>query len=291
MKRAFFSLLALLLVGCGGRNTPTTVQYAADPSQSDESDVDDDDESHYLWNSKSTFRITYNNNRPIHGFRVHCEGTQYIYDDMIDSDFNLVFTNVKTGKSFKMDKGWFHAYQCDTLIPQNLQLKYTEGQTSPDYDDIFWFVDLDFDGQVELVTGNVFIHWPNYRGEDYFNRFYRIVDGELIDATQEFIAKNEDIFKNRVFRDAFYVDKKRQEIGLKAGRGNFWRQEIYVYEEDGNYRLDKSVCVEKDSYYDGRIVRIINVVSPQDDTLRRYEFMDAEFKYRLKNVEGFIENL
>ena len=115
----------------------------------------------------------------------------------------------------------------------------------------------------------------------------------MVDATQEFIAKNEDLFKDRFFTYAIYVDKKRREIGLKAGRGNFWRQEIYVY-EDGNYRYDKSVCVEEESYDDGRIVRIvriINVVSPQNDTLRRYEFTDAEYKYRLKNVEGFIENL
>ena len=186
------------------------------------------------------------------------------------------------------------------LIPENLPLKYIGGETRPGYDDtgysdIFWFVDLDFDGQVELVTGNQFINYNwNYgfksKGENYFNRFYRIVDGELVDATQEFIAKNEGLFKNRFFTYAIYVDKKRREIGLKASRGNFWRQEIYVY-EDGNYRYDKSVCVEEDSYYDGRIVRIINVVSPQNDTLRRYEFTDAEFKYRLKNVEGFIENL
>lgn len=317
MKHFLLSLCTLLLVGCGDRNTPTTVQYAADPveeaadpSQSDESDVDDDDESHYLWNSKSTFRITYNNNRPIHGFRVHCEGTQYIYDSGISTVYNLVFTNVKTGKSFKLDEEYIYTWvddweekkEKDMLIPKNLPLKYIGGETRPGYDDtgysdIFWFVDLDFDGQVELVTGNQFINYNwNYgfksKGEDYFNRFYRIVDGELVDATKEFIAKNEDLFKDRFFTYAIYVDKKRREIGLNAGYVRSpSTQSVYSYEEDGTYRLDRLIRVEVDYYLDGRPVRTVNITTPNNDTLRRYKFTDAEFKYRLKNVEGFIENL
>jgi len=292
-------LAGLVLAGCSHRN-PTTVtentteapaecETATTEEPDASAQTEEDEEDHAIYNRKSPFRITYNNNRPIHGFRVHCEGTQYFSaadtNNML-TYFNLVFTNAKTGKVFKMPRDMFFApSDCDTLLPPKMSLTYKEGQTHSDGDDIFWFVDLDFDGQVELLSGGVFLNYPGCK-DDYFRKIHRIVNGELVDATQEFIAKNR-LFIDEAYRYFLSVNSKRRAISIERGTWAYWERLIYTYEKDGTYRYDRSICVDGT----GGIWKI-NVISSQKDTLRHYEFSWEEFTpKREKMDDDFIYNL
>ena len=315
MKTNILLILAVLLVGCGGRTNKTTAETATTlfaESEITESVVEQPTPVDTLALVESVdreatetpepaevpveqtqtieiaapicdtnyFHITYNRNRPINGFRISGEGVQYFVSqgiDNISTYLKLTFTSVKTENSFT-DMGRF--FRVDSLIPAHLSLSYHE-KTYADYDDLFWFVDLDFDGQKELLTG---VAEDAGRGGS-FMEIFRIVNGELINAKQEFIAKNR-LFDGYVERDRFSVDSLRREITYAGGTWAHWEHVIYTYEDDGTYRWDRSIGCD----YDGSI-REISIISPQKDTLRRYKFTHAEYEYRLENVEGFIENL
>lgn len=132
---------------------------------------------------------------PVEDYHVSGMLVEYLNDTNV-AFVDLNFRHCKTGKEFAVHGGsvsWRYFLNVDSIPTAPVRLNYpnilANGVIIAPYNTPFFFADLDFDGQKELITGN-HVHAGTQRGVGRYTDIYKIIDGEPHEATQEFLAKS-----------------------------------------------------------------------------------------------------
>ena len=203
-------------------------------------------------------------------------------NDTDDAFVELNFRHCKTGKEFAVRGGsvhWKSFLAVDSIPTAPVRLPYPridkQGIIEAPYNTPFFFADLDFDGQKELITGN-FTHAGTQRDVGRFTTIYKITDGQPQDVT-EMLEEKSDIF-NEMDEYYFMVNPARKELIYyhDGGAINFgW--EVHKY-ENGEYRYDRYVSCEAKHNGDhyGELYEV-SILTPQRDTLKTFTVDEATF--------------
>lgn len=247
----FLVLLVFVGVGCNRQKTQAIVAESVE-------------EKHWLedlW-FEDTIRFYYA--KPVNGYRV--EGKLFLGGGGSPS-YDLIFTESVTHKSFECEGGFLNWNDAMTMFPdkERLELEYID-HNSGTYDFIdgnalFYFMDLDFDGEKELLTGLNSYH--GNREDGRFGLIYKIRDGVPIDVTAEPWAKT-DIF-NHMDRDWFGADYKNKELHWHGGCAMEFGYTAYKFSH-GNYSYDKLVSYEYIDFDKHRKT----VYSPHGEIIKQY---------------------
>ena len=206
--------------------------------------------------------------------------TGVVSEYLDESDFafvELTFHNFKTHKDFTIYGGsvyWKYFLDVDSIPTAPVRLNYpnilAEGVISAPDNTPFFFADLDFDGEKELITGN-HVNAGTQRGVGRYTDIYKIIDGEPHEVTQEFLAKSK-IF-DEMDEYYFMVNPDRRELILYESNGasaSGWQVHKFI---DGDYIYDRHV-----EYVELRTMNYdITVTTPQGDTIRTFTVDEATF--------------
>ena len=190
---------------------------------------------------------SYKYKAPVNGYRISGEIKKH--NPKTDKYFThtLIFTNIKTGKRFYINNGWWQHFPDKTDI-EHIDTEYTPHQTdkngivtAPDED--FFFADLDFDGEDELIT-DVAPYGASQRDVGLFTDIYKIIDGNAVNYTDYFQSKS-DIF-NHIEQYFFTVNTHTKSIMFYSDGGiNNWGWDMYDY-RNGDYVYRHYVSIERD---------------------------------------------
>jgi hypothetical protein len=183
----------------------------------------------------------------IHGYKVCGEIKKH--NPKTDKYFThtLIFTNIKTGKRFYINNGWWQHFPDKTDI-EHIDTEYTPHHTdqmdivTAPYED-FFFADIDFDGTDELIAdarGSV----TSQRGVNVFRKIYKIIEGNAIDYTEEFVSKFDKF--GCIEQYFFTVNTNTKSIMFYSDGGiNNWGWDMYDYRNE-DYVYRNYVSIERD---------------------------------------------
>lgn len=130
-------------------------------------------------------------------------------------------------------------FECD--VDKFFPSKKNGAITAPD--DVLFFVDLDFDGVDELITGRSPFA-GSQRNLPGFGSIYRLTGGKYIDATDVFTSRCE-VF-NEIEPYCFIVDYRNKSI-IHCNDGGYMSGGWEVYEyHNGSYAYDRYVHFDRD---------------------------------------------
>lgn len=210
---------------------------------------------------------SYKYKAPVNGYRISGEIKKH--NPKTDKYFThtLIFTNIKTDKRFYINNGWWQHFPAKTDI-EHIDTEYTPHQTdkngivtAPDED--FFFADIDFDGTDELIAdarGSM----TSQRGTGVFCKIYKIIEGNAIDSTEEFVSKfNRLGFIEQHF---FTVNTNIKSIMFYSDGGiNNWGWDMYDY-RNGDYVYRHYVSLERDLQNDDSIQ--VSIYTNSDDRVK-----------------------
>ena len=255
----------------------TIIKYLFDSLEQAPSEPMDKDDSCIVYREHDSVRFSY-----IEPVENYYRVTGVVSEYLNESDFafvELTFHNFKTHKDFTIYGGsvyWKHFLDVDSIPTAPVRLNYpnilAEGVISAPDNTPFFFADLDFDGEKELITGN-YVNAGTQRDVGRYTDIYKIIDGEPHEVTQEFLAKSK-IF-DEMDEYFFMVNPDRKELIFYESDGAFasgWQVHKFI---DGDYIYDRHVEYVvrelKTMNYD------ITVTTPQGDTIRTFTVDKATF--------------
>ena len=276
MDKYFIILLfaAMTIVGCRQTQpkSDATLQaeapaIALDNIEEEEIYIDEEEREWlippYVPTEKDYKVYKYEYKEPIHGYRVRLEMKKH--NPKTDRYFvmNYIFTDIKTRETFRLLgflwNGLTDGDPLENITEYTPHFTDTDGIITAPYED-FFFADLDFDGQEELIAG-VLPQGASQRGVGLFTDIYKIIDGDIVNYTEYFQA-NSDIF-NHIEQYFFTVNTNTKSIMLYSSGGAYnggW--DIYDY-KDGDYVYRHYVSVEWDRE-DKDIIRVSTYPNSED---------------------------
>ena len=186
---------------------------------------------------KDTVVCKYKYKNTIHGYRVRGEVMK------IDSHYSntIVFTDVATKKSFSITNSMLYYTKCNAGLDYQPHHSDKKGVVTAPYEN-FFFADLDFDGEDELIT-DVAPYGASQRDVGLFTDIYKIIDGNAVNYTDYFQRKS-DIF-NHIEQYYFTVNTHTKSIMWYHDGGiNSFGWDVYDY-LDGGYVYRHNVSVER----------------------------------------------
>ena len=198
----------------------------------------------------------------------------------IDSHYSntIVFTNVVTKKSFSITNGILSYTKYDAELDYQPHHSDKKGVVTAPYED-FFFADLDFDGEDELIT-DVAPYGASQRDVGLFTDIYKIIDGNAVNYTDYFQSKS-DIF-NHIEQYFFTVNTHTKSIMWYQDGGIFnFGWDIYDY-RNGSYVYRHYVSVERDWQNENAIQ--VSIYPNSDDReneqnlIKRFTTTQTEFE-------------
>lgn len=256
MKNFLTIIWTLFLIGCGVRW-----------SNSGQTTLDKSSDTQIAFRDHDSLFFFYA--EPVENYRVSGVVSEYL-NEWDYAPLELTFHNNKSHEEFTVRGGrlnWKYFLGIDSIQTDVVELHYPgvvkNGVISAPHNVPFFFADIDFDDEKELVTDYT-AHAGTQRDVGRFTAIYKIIDGWPQDVTEAFTAKSE-IFNN-IDEYFFMVNTARKEILLyhDGGAINFgW--EVYKF-ENGSYRYDRYVSCFNPR---GDSVRV-NILTPQRDTIKSF---------------------
>lgn len=202
-------------------------------------------------------------------------GAYYLQIPYDDYDIDLIFTSENTNKSFTIYGGKLSRLHYDPSHDKDsVYVDYEEPRVAApniyiSNHELFCFMDVDFDGQAEILTDVI----PNIsqRGVGVFTAIYKIINDKPVNI----ISRLPQPFQG-IDQHYFGINTQRKEIfNILSGGGGYAEVDIYKF----NFRTQKYIfsrIIDCDWHGAGIAVSII---SPTRDTLKRFNLTyDEESK-------------
>lgn len=277
MKHYLIPLLfSLLLVGCRNHTARSEKQDSISCERTDSVSASTGGESSEKTNNPTSQedrtpvqRSYFIYNQPIAGYTV-C-GTAVWNSEFNCRDLILTFRELTSNLEFSVSGGrvFWDMPPADTLHWDYPIIERNHIITAPNQP--FFFADLDFDGQNELIT-DISPFGGSQRDVGAFTEIYKIEHGHLSNKT-EYFTKQSSIFQY-MNQDYFQINEAKREILLynDGGAINFgW--EVYKFDK-GKYRYDRTIRCQLESSDKYQVT----ILSPQNDTLRKFFVSQRELE-------------